>query len=477
MKIISCIQGSPEWLALRAGIPTASEFDKILTPGGKASASAEKYLFGLLAERMMGHPRIEAVSTWMQRGNEMEAEAVAFYEAQRDLETVPVGFVTNDAETVGASPDRLVGEDGLLEIKVPSDPVHVSYLLKKAVDQAYYPQVQGQLWITERKWADILSYHPEMPPALIRVERDEEFIKLLSEAVEEFSRLLEEAAADLTARGWILPAEKPAETFITDSDLSWVAGTTASPDTGTEPAGAEGLVTSTSAPKGVGGIPPVLPPTEEAGATAQPPSSAAPAPTVKPRGRPKTITNEILAGEMGLFLEKGAATWKKRLHDPASEVPNAAYYAVLGNLGVEHANKLSEPSKRLMALVAWSEAYKRGKVPSATQNAATAPAGRQDGHSGEQPEVPITWESMKSVAVMICDIVGCTQETLLRYVKGAVHGNPNGTLEMGDGKFVKSILEILSRLPGADMRSKLSPYGTVAEPGPKIGQGMGQLRL
>lgn len=207
MKIFSVQQGTTEWLALRAGIPTASQFDRIITPQGKASGQVEKYLFALLAERMMGHPIIEQISAWMQRGNEMEAEAVDFYESQRELETEPIGFITNDEGTIGASPDRLVGEDGLLEIKVPAEHTHVSYLLKKAVDQAYYPQVQGQLWISGRKWLDILSYHPEMPPALIRVERDEAFIALLIEAVGHFSVLLEEYAADLKKRGWI--KEKP----------------------------------------------------------------------------------------------------------------------------------------------------------------------------------------------------------------------------------------------------------------------------
>lgn len=203
MIIHDCIQGTSEWLTLRAGIPTASEFDKILTPGGKPSKSAEPYMFALLAERIMGHPRIEAVSRWMDRGSQMEAEAVNFYQFQRDCETVKVGFITNNEGTIGASPDRLVSEEGLLEIKVPSEPVHVSYLIKKSVDSTYYPQVQGQLWIAERQWLDILSYHPEMPPALIRVERDEDYIASLSTAVSAFSQCLEAMSLELIERGWI----------------------------------------------------------------------------------------------------------------------------------------------------------------------------------------------------------------------------------------------------------------------------------
>lgn len=224
-KLHNVIQGTSEWLNLRAGIPTASEFDSILTPKGKPSASAERLLFSLLAERIMGRPRIEAVSTWMNRGQEMEQDAVSFYELTREVETVPIGFITNQEGTIGASPDRLVGDDGLLEIKVPAEHTHVSYLLKKAVDQAYYPQVQGQLWISERTWLDIMSWHPEMPPALIRVERDEEFISLLAAAVGEFSKLLENCSHELVERGWIkawpLPREIRLESDKQEEDAAY----------------------------------------------------------------------------------------------------------------------------------------------------------------------------------------------------------------------------------------------------------------
>ena len=214
MKIHDCTQGTTEWLELRSGIPTASEFDKILTPGGKPSKSAEPYMFKLLAERMMGHPVTEYMSTWMDRGSQMEAEAVRFYELQRDLETVKVGFITNDAGTIGSSPDRLVGDYGLLEIKVPAEHTHVGYLLKKSVEQAYFVQAQGQLWVAECQWNDVLSYHPEMPPALIRVERDEEFIESLAAAVNAFSRILEEQYLRLIELGWVRKKSKPSGSSV-----------------------------------------------------------------------------------------------------------------------------------------------------------------------------------------------------------------------------------------------------------------------
>lgn len=204
MKIHDCQQNTPEWEALRSGIPTASEFDSILTRGGKKSESRERYMLTLLAERLMGHACQEHKTAWMERGSQAEASAVRFYELQKDLDTVPVGFVTNDAETWGASPDRFVGEIGMLEIKSPSEWVHMGYLLKsgKAYDK-YIVQCQGQLLVClDREWTDIMSYHPELPEALIRIERDEKYQKLLDEAVREFSAELETAWVKCQESGW-----------------------------------------------------------------------------------------------------------------------------------------------------------------------------------------------------------------------------------------------------------------------------------
>jgi hypothetical protein len=203
MILHDVIQGTTDWLAVRAGIPTASAFDRIVTPKGKPSAQAEKYMHMLLAERIMGHPVLQVQTSWMGRGKELEGEAVLYYEGVRELDTTVIGFVTNDERTIGASPDRFVGEDGLLELKVPAEHTHVGYLLTRAIDAEYYPQVQGQLWVTGRKWLDIMSYHPEMPPAIIRVERDEGYIATLSEAVTRFASTLEGMATDLKGRGWI----------------------------------------------------------------------------------------------------------------------------------------------------------------------------------------------------------------------------------------------------------------------------------
>lgn len=204
MRIHDCVQGTTEWSHLRAGIPTASNFHKIITPKThKPSKSAPEYMLKLLAERVMGHPAEEFKSSWMARGQALESSAVAYYQMQNDVDTTPIGFVTNDARTIGASPDRFVGDHGLLEVKCPSEAIHMGYLLGEDVDGDYYCQAQGQLWITERMWIDVVSYHPDMPSVTVHVHRDEDFIDVLADAVERFSSALEDKAAGLREKGWI----------------------------------------------------------------------------------------------------------------------------------------------------------------------------------------------------------------------------------------------------------------------------------
>ena len=140
----------------------------------------------------MGHPVTTFISTWMDRGHELEPDAVDFYAFQTDQDPQAVGFITNDAGTVGASPDRLVGADGLLEVKAPKESTHIGYLLENGPDRKYFPQLQGQLFISEKQWVDICSYHPLMAPAIVRVERDEDYIKLLSTHVTAFVEELDQ---------------------------------------------------------------------------------------------------------------------------------------------------------------------------------------------------------------------------------------------------------------------------------------------
>lgn len=179
-------QGSFAWHKLRLGIPTASCFDKILTPAGKPSRQAESYLNELLAEWMIGRPIPGPETQWMVRGHDLEEDAVNAYEFHANATTAKVGLITSNDGMVGASPDRLVEDDRLLEIKCPKHSTHAGYMLTGKIEDEYRPQLQGQLWITERRAVDIVSYYPELPPVVISVERDEAYIEALALAVGAF---------------------------------------------------------------------------------------------------------------------------------------------------------------------------------------------------------------------------------------------------------------------------------------------------
>jgi hypothetical protein len=185
-------QYSDKWDALRLGIPTSSQFDRIITPQGKPSAQWKKYACHLVAEKLLGRPVETYTSPFMERGSMLEADAVQGYEIAKQCETARIGFITNEEKTMGCSPDRLIGDDGLLEIKVPSPVTQVQYLVMGELGRAYWPQLQGQLYISQRKWVDICSWHPELPPAIVRVERDEEYIACLDSLLFDFNTFLKE---------------------------------------------------------------------------------------------------------------------------------------------------------------------------------------------------------------------------------------------------------------------------------------------
>lgn len=188
MKILAMRQGTAEWFVARAAMPTASEFDSILTPAKlQPSKSAEKYMARLLAEWLLGHPIITDSSSFMERGKEMEPEARAAYEFDRDVAVRQVGFILRDDGLVGCSPDGLVGDDGGLEIKIPAIEQHVLYMLDpERLVNDYVGQVQGGLYLTGRDWWDVMSFSPELPPVIVRVEPDERYQEAIGPALEAF---------------------------------------------------------------------------------------------------------------------------------------------------------------------------------------------------------------------------------------------------------------------------------------------------
>lgn len=187
IQIIECDQGTPEWLAARAGIPTASEFHTVMAVGPKGGKSATRvaYLNKLVGEILTGEPMESYVSAAMERGSMMEDEARDLYAFAYNVEPQRVGFVRNGDK--GASPDSLIGENGGLEIKSAAAHIQVARLLDGELPSEHKAQVQGNLWVCEREWWDFCSYCPKLPLLRVRVYRDEEYIKRIANEVELFN--------------------------------------------------------------------------------------------------------------------------------------------------------------------------------------------------------------------------------------------------------------------------------------------------
>lgn len=186
-----CDQGTDEWDKLRLGLPTSSSFDKIITPGGKPSKQWQKYAYHLIAERFLDRAVNTYTSPAMELGKMLESDAVGQYELLTGSVAKKIGFVTNDENTIGCSPDRLIGDVGLLEVKCPQPQTQIEYLLTGEIDREYWPQLQGQLFVSGREWVDIIAYMPELPPSIVRVERDVEFIACLESLLSDFNAFLD----------------------------------------------------------------------------------------------------------------------------------------------------------------------------------------------------------------------------------------------------------------------------------------------
>lgn len=173
MKVHNVEQRSPEWYALRAGIPTASEFSRLITSDGSPSKQSQAYAMELAAEKFAGRP-VDAFTgnAWTERGQELESAAIKLYRFARDVDVEKVGFVTDDAGTMGCSPDGLVGVDGMVEVKCLKADNHIKAILyfqkHGRAPTDHVQQTQGQLLICERAWCDLIFYHPELPFLVIR---------------------------------------------------------------------------------------------------------------------------------------------------------------------------------------------------------------------------------------------------------------------------------------------------------------------
>ncbi len=188
VEVFTMPQGSEEWYAARRGIVTASEFGTLLMQGkgGGDSKTRRTYMLKLMGERLTGDPMYHYVNDHMERGHDQEPDARNMYAFQADVEPQPVGFIKNG--NVGCSPDSLIGDVGMLEIKTKLAHLHLDVLLGDAVPNEHMAQIQGQLWVAEREWCDFVSYCPKLPLFVKRVQRDDAFIERLRKAVDLFER-------------------------------------------------------------------------------------------------------------------------------------------------------------------------------------------------------------------------------------------------------------------------------------------------
>lgn len=190
--MIDVIQGSPEWHQLRLGKVTASRVaDVVAKTKTGPSASRTNYMAELIAERLAGEPAEKFTNAAMQWGTDMEPQARAAYEFRTDAEVTQVGFILHPSiDQAGCSPDGLIDEDGLIEIKCPNTATHLETLLGQAVPSKYETQMQFQMACTGRQWCDFVSYDPRMPESMRmfikRVERDDKRIKELETEVAGF---------------------------------------------------------------------------------------------------------------------------------------------------------------------------------------------------------------------------------------------------------------------------------------------------
>lgn len=189
MIIMRGEQGTDEWHEMRLGIPTASNFDRIVTASGGMSSQADQYCNECVAEWITGESASDfAGNTDTERGHLFEPDARAEFEFQTDIEVHQVAFVYKDKKKlVGCSPDGLIQlsprKHAGVEIKCPRATIHVSYLVGGAIPKKYLPQVQGSMWICGADHWHFVSYHQNYDPLIVRVERDEKFSKVLDRTV------------------------------------------------------------------------------------------------------------------------------------------------------------------------------------------------------------------------------------------------------------------------------------------------------
>ena len=188
IQVHDCEQGTPAWYECRRGLPTASEFATVLAKGeGKTRRT---YMLKLAGEILTEELAESYSNPHMERGKAMEGEARDLYAFLSDDPLTRVGFISNGPK--GCSPDALVGDSGILEIKTALPHILLGHLLRGEFPPEHKAQTQGALWVCEREWVDLAIYWPKLPLFTKRATRDEEYIKNLAAEVDRFNTELAE---------------------------------------------------------------------------------------------------------------------------------------------------------------------------------------------------------------------------------------------------------------------------------------------
>ncbi len=194
MKEFNVQQGTPEWFELRLGVPTASDFDKIMKLNFELrdSEGYRTFLYTKLAEHLTG-PLPHWSGSATDQGQFLEPEAVPFFEMETGMDVRKVGFVLADGGKCGCSPDGLIGEDEGLEIKCPGAVNHIRYLIDGTLPTEYAAQVHGSIFVTGRKRWHFMSYHRKLAPLHVIVNRDEAIMAKIGKCIDRFTRDFETA--------------------------------------------------------------------------------------------------------------------------------------------------------------------------------------------------------------------------------------------------------------------------------------------
>ena len=204
MKVIDCEQNSAEWLAARCGSLGASSIaDMVAKTRTGWGASRFNLAARIVCERLTGTPQESYTNAAMQWGHDTEPQARAMYEFMRDVAVQQVGLVLHPSINKShASPDGLVGDDGLIEIKCPNTATHIETLLSEDVEGRYVKQMQWQMACCGRAWCDFVSFDPRLPAEMQmfvqRVRRDDEFIAELEREARSFLAEIDKTIATLS---------------------------------------------------------------------------------------------------------------------------------------------------------------------------------------------------------------------------------------------------------------------------------------